>query len=322
MIREAIPAVALVIVLATVPGFVLATPTPVWSASLVSGSVGLGTPIAIEVQGPPNGTFGFAIYVQPFNSSAPAYANTTNLPATPSLANNTAEEELKLNTSLLGVESVLVRLSNQSAGAFASFTVQITDPVSSTQIQNELQQLQYDLLVNASRVSNLLYLKGQVQGWAEFAVFFSLACFGVEVFLILATRTSTQERRIMRTARSIGHRILWQQRGQSHTGTWTIDDAVPPPDPRAIFIAKHPQCDICELPQRLDSLAAHQQQVHRIPADQIPYEYVASHEANRRVRESIQVSQEGTGVTHRGEREVARSSQSHVDLTSALGEND
>lgn len=319
MLRETLLAVSLMVVLVTVPGFSLASTTPTWSYSVVDTQVPQGALLVVSVMGPPNGTFTLSLNPLPFNSSNAIFTELYSLPNSTSLPNGTASGEVRLNTSLFAIQGYRLTLS-QSDGTPIGLptTLSIVVP-EDTALVNQVSQLQFDLEVNATRLAGLLYLRDEVKGWAEFAVGVSLGTFAIETYLILATRTAAQERRMVAKINDVGHRLIWQKRGIEHTGSWTVTQPAGEIDPRAIFIAARPQCEVCEMPQKWQAVADHLTVVHRIPADGVSAAIVSSPDATTRVRTSMRAQRDSEGPTYRGRSKAAKASGSgagtFVDLS-------
>ncbi len=283
MLRETVLAVGLVALVA-LSANALAAPVPGWSAAPVSNSVPLGSQLAVMVTGPPNGTFVIAVNVQPFNSSLPPVeAVAMRLPPRAELANGSAVGEAELNTTALGIETVEVSVSNATLGTFGVFYIAITATVSSTLIENQIVQLQYDLMENASRVDSLLGLQENVKNWAIYTVAVAAALFAVETLLV----ASTWDTRPSAWLRRRGKSFLKGERGISHTGSWTIDETVEAPDVRAVFVAPDMACEVCDIPQQYARKVRHIVEAHGLDPAEAEEKVVADRRAEERAAAAI-----------------------------------
>jgi hypothetical protein len=293
---------------------------PSWSYSVIDDNVPLGNPIVLSVLGPPNGTFTVEVTTEPFNESLPVFAQTYQEPKVPSMANGSSQMEVNVNTTLLGVEAVQITLLDISGKDIGvpkiAFISSPQEPIQALEAQ--IDQLWFQQNVSTDRQMSLLYAEQQLTNEMLFMVGIAISLFVIEVFLIFATRTSAQERRLMAKATDTGHRILWQKRGVEHTGSWTRASPATPADPRAVFIAKNPQCEVCEMPQQYPAAAAHLRVDHHVPAEQIGGAIVASPEAGQRIRESMRAQRDIEGPTSRGKAKASKASGVHVDLSGII----
>ena len=283
MLRETVLAVGLVALVA-LSANALAAPVPGWSAAPVSNSVPLGSQLAVMVTGPPNGTFVIALNVQPFNSSLPPVeAVAMRLPAVAALANGSAVGEAELNTTTLGIETVEVSVSNATLGTFGIFYIAVTATVSSTFIENQVLQLQYDLMENASRVDSLLGLQQNVKNWAAYTVGVAVVLFAIETLLVV----STWDTRPSAWLRKRGRSFLKGERGVSHTGSWTIEETVEAPDVRAVFVAPDMACEVCDIPQQYARKVQHIVKAHGLSEDEAALHVHADRRAEERAAAAI-----------------------------------
>jgi hypothetical protein len=290
VIREVALAVMLVGLLAIAGEASASTTSTGWSATLAESSVVQGAQILAEVSGPPNGTYAAIVNVQPFNSSAPALAVAMRLPAFADLANGSAVGEVSLNTTSLGAEMVQVTLSNATVGTFARFWVQVWPggPELAGEDQ-KINQLGLNLAENASRVNSLLSLRQDVQNWALFAVIWSSVWSGVLLYVVLATRTSAQERRFMRAGVDAASAIA--TRRLTIDSDHGVDNPIPllESDGRAVFVLDPPVCETCRIPQRRARLAEHAR-THKLTEEEIESRTVPSVLAERESRTVIEAS--------------------------------
>jgi hypothetical protein len=262
MIRETIVALAVLVLVVTIPGLSSGTPAPQWSYQVTNPDVPQGSDMLVEVQGPPNGTFSMTISPVPFNTSQPVFTQTYELPLAASLPNGTAMAEVRLNTSLFAIAGYQVALKDSAGSAVGTpSVVQVTVPVDPA-IMNAISQLEFNLGVNASRVNSLLYLKSQVLEWTEFAVGWSIAWTVVLMYLIFATRTAARERKWVAKSLDLGHSLVWTPRGQTFSDGWEPEKRTTKPDYRAIYVVKPPECEVCEMPGRWESKEDHVRKTH------------------------------------------------------------
>jgi hypothetical protein len=317
VIRESLAAVAILVLVATVPGLASAASGPQWSSNVTNPSVSQGSSLVIEVMGPPNGTFTLSMNPEPFNSSQPVFTQTYQLPLTTSLPNGTAVAEVRINTTLFAVAGYQVSLYQVDGSLIGSpQIVQITPP-GDTVVENELTQLSYNLAVNASRVNSLLYLQSEVKNWALFAVGWSTVWTAVLMYLMFATRTPARERRWVDKTLQFGHSLLNQPRGQSFTGAWEIKPETKPADHSVIFGAAKPQCEVCEMPHTYEGITQHLRTAH--PAMRLtPESIVVLPRAASRVRESMRSERESGRASEVGRKRAAKGYDAHVDLSGAM----
>ena len=282
----------------TIPGLSSAAPTPVWSYTVVSPSVPQGSNLLIAVEGAPNGSYFVSLNPEPFNFSLPVFAESYKLPLVATLPNDTAVGEVSVNTSLFAPAGYQLSITGSSGGLIGTTELVQVTTASDTALVNRVNQLSFDLGVNATRVNGLLYLRDQVWSWCIFAVAWSTVWTVALLYLVLATRTSARERRLIEKSLDIGHGIIHQPRSQTFSGAWEIQKKGKPADPRAVFVLKPPICEVCEMPGVYAQAEAHGR-AHPNSGQVI----VASPRATAFVRESMRVHRDSTKPSHAGKSE-------------------
>ena len=198
MIRETIAATLAMAVLFGGIGLIEAAtpPVPNWYFSVIQSQVPEGVPLILQVMGPPNGTFTVTLNGLPFNTSQPVFYQFYELPATSELSNGSAIGEVSVNTSLLAIEGYEVRLASANSTVFGTAIVSVTTGISAPYIDTQIEQLENGARENASRITSLLYLQGQLQTDLWYVLITAGAFFALTTFLIFATRTAAGEKRL------------------------------------------------------------------------------------------------------------------------------
>lgn len=314
MLRELLLALALVAVVVTVPALASAQATPGWSAAIANYSVPLGNPIDVQVMGPPNGSYAVVVNVQPFNSSAPAYANVSRLPATASLANGSALAEFQVPTANLGIETVMLTLTNTSGGTFATFYVALNDQ--GGPIEAQVQQLAYEQLVLNAREQSLLYTQGQYRDWMLFTVAVSLTATGANIALTYLTRTAAQEKRLVKAMKRSAARVTERDIGVSAMPGVDEPEYFLMADPRALFAVAPEICDACRIPRTRPAAFQHATE-HGLSPEEANARVVASEMGERHTRDLLSAMRPKHAAATAHEAEAARVAS--VDLTDILG---
>lgn len=265
-----------------------AAPAVGWSASL-SGPVAQGSLMVIQILGPPDGNYSVAVDVQPFNSTTPVLMQYLTMPSYAALSNGSALGEARVPTTNLGAEMVQVVLSNNSTGEFAMLYVQIQPGGPElAALSTQVQQLQFDLNENASRLQSLLYLRQEVQNWAIFAVAWSSALAALLFYAMFATRSSARERRFLHVLGKIPKKRTYIETD------WVKEEPLPVllSDGTSLFVLNPPVCETCRVPQQRSQLRRHAAK-HRLPPEEIEARIVPSEEAEREARQVIEASRRG-----------------------------
>ncbi|MGA7861352.1 MAG: hypothetical protein WCB19_05790 [Thermoplasmata archaeon] len=283
---ELLLAVAFIALVAFVPNIVSASPAPVFKCEVLQPQVPQGAPIVAEVTGPPNATFSLSLYPLPFNTSQPVLSALYQLPAVATLPNGTAIGEVSVNTSILGIEGYLMVLETGNGTPFAKLVVAVTTGIPSVQIVSTLEQIEFNLAVNASRVSALFYEQGRLQNGYFYVIGLTGVEFIVLLLVVLETRTSVGEKRFMRSLKRIGHKIEFKGKAGMSAGHWDIPETVATSNRERVWVA-----DCCPRGQKRHTraeLLEHGMSVHRLTEHEFEPRMRISKDARREIREELQ----------------------------------
>ena len=279
MIREVSLALGLVACAICIPGIVNAAsdPPPNFYFSIINQNVPLGAPLLLQVVGPPNGTFSVALNPEPFNTSQPVYDRLYQLPATTELSNGSSVGEVSINTSLFAIAAYEVKLASSNSTVFGTSTVFITTGVDATALLAEIEQLQYGAEENASRITSLLYMQGQLQTENLFVVSLAVVLFGIILFLIIATRTAAGEKRFLKSLKRFASKVAFSGKAgmtSGEAGPWEVAERDPKINPEKVWVAG--LCGGCELRHTRAALLLHMRNVHRMqPAEAEGYIHIS-----------------------------------------------
>ena len=324
MIREVLIAVLAAVLVGGVAGMSHAAGATTWGYSVVESQVSQGAMLDVIVTGPPNGTFTVTLNPLPFNTSTPIYSSEFALPSAISLSNGTTIGSVQINTTLFAIAGYQLTVAQTGGLPVGNSTIVHITPPSDATLQNQIDTISETQLIDNLRIQSLLYLRSEALGWTEFAVGFSLGTFAILLYLIIATRTSARERRLVEKTLSFGHRLLWQTTGVVHTGAWSLPKEESRVDPTVTFVARKPRCSICELPTRRDAMASHLVTAHRVDPSRVDSEVVSSRAAEERIRSQIRQEIERERPRTAAVKEAARSSkaEARADLSFAVRETD
>lgn len=263
--------------------------------------------MALEVSGPPNGTFIVSVNVQPFNTTSPVYENVSEMPASASLPNGSAVLQIFVPTGSLGVELVMVTLSNATSGVFGTFYVGVLDG----SVTQRLNQQQNDLNENASRINALLGDRNLYRNWMVTAIAFTTVLDGFLLYVIFATRTAAREKRwVKKQSQAVGNFAKVKPSVDATPGH-EIPTRTLTGNPSAVWVLRPPLCEVCRIPQYREVIADHGA-AHGLTAGEVARRLSASDEGRRHARAVI------AGETE-APRDAEKVSASRVDLTDILG---
>jgi hypothetical protein len=286
VIRETALAVACVALIVCVPGIIQGTPPPPpFYANVISTTVTQGEPILIQVVGPPNATFTVTLNPLPFNTSQPVFSQFYQLPPVAALTNGSAIGEVAVNTTLFAVSGYRLNIASANSTIFDTQIVTVGIGTATAVIEGQIEQMQFDLQENASRVLSLSYALYQERTVDLYVVILSVVLFAVLLVVIIGTRTAAGERRLMRTAKRIVHGAAFRGGAGMTAGHWATEDVVPKVNPDRIWASD--LCPTCELRHTRTELLQHMKAVHRMEAAEAARYIRTSKEARREVREQM-----------------------------------
>jgi hypothetical protein len=317
MIREVTVAIGLSVLIVIGTGMAAAqvVQTPNWFIQIPQYNVTYGDLLLVDVYGPPNGTFWVTLSSEPFNSSVPVFQQEYQEPAVNLLPNGTASGEVRINTTFFDIGGLKLNVFQADGAEIGSALVFIGIGGSTSVLQAEITQLQYDLEENATRLLGLLYQQGHLENDLLYTVITATVLFAIEIFLIVFTRTAAQESRLGRKLVRIGSAIASSGPGYiESTGPFTVERKPPHVDIDKFWVAN--QCGICDLPHNRPDLLKHLMgPAHRMNQKEAESWIRVDPEARRRMQDYL-----GRGRMERTARvNRVKPSTPTLDLTDLLG---
>ena len=267
---------------------------PAWSATLGASSVAQGSQLEILVLGPPNGTFTVTLSAFPFNGSPPDVEQSFVLPDQAVLANDTAEGIARLNTTYLGVWSFQVQITDGGTPFFFG-VVNITIPLNSTGLADQVQNLTLQSDIITLRQNSLLYGQGQEQTDYWVVVAYATAWGVISVVISLFTGYSVGGTPVIRRVRAWIHDRHHTTDYVQNTGPWHTK----PTMDRPLATARY-ECRRCSrVIGSQDDVVAHCRVVEGVAAPAIGLDYMVTGEGARQSEGELEASGRRTGPPER-----------------------
>ena len=322
MIRETLAAGLVLALVVSVPALAQAAPAPDYWYTVINTSVEQGVPFLVQVYGPPNGTFGVALYSQPFNDSPAVFSAVYLLPGFATLANGSAVGQVQVNTSLLGLEPFLLRLTVANGSDIAAPTILQVQPPGDTVTQTKIQTLQYDMAENFSRIMAIGEEQGREKGYYLASIVAAVASSARCILVVAVTRTSLAERKLAQRVRNPFGVFTRGDSSWEATGFWSPERPGVRPNAEAIFVCTktNPRdCNNeCLVPQLRSRLVDHLIVRHHVPPERVDEMISTDPAATKRVREHLR--EEGmSSARERTRRERRSKPVEAVDLSDIAG---
>jgi len=287
MSREASLAVACFVLAVGIPGVVQAAshPPPAFYFTVIQDQVATGEPLMLQVVGPPNATFTVALNPEPFNTSQPVFSTLYQLPANPSLTNGSAIGEVSINTTLFAISAYRLTVSSVNSTIIGREVVFITVGTPTAVLAGQIEQLQLNLIENASRVQSLTYALYQQRTVDLYVLVVTGIEFVILLLFIVGTRTTAGDRRFWKRMRDTIHKIGMKGQSGVRTGHWSKDEAVAVIDPKKVWVMD--LCSTCEKWHTHSELIDHAKLIHRMEPKEAERYIRVSRDAQREVLEEI-----------------------------------
>ena len=279
MLRETLAAATLLFLLSA--SLALAAPVSPstgmvsWNASDASGrNVSLGSPIAVLVSGPPNGTFSVTLAGAPPLTTATVFCADDTLRNVSANATTGATELVRVPTGGLAYGPYTVSVSNVSLSfVFASFPVSLVLGVNQTQDTARYDYLwaQYNASLarqesQAGVIDAMLTQVNILYGVIEILAATVVGCI-VSLVYVYYLKSRLDWLRNWWERRKLGWFDLWHRPANRDPYEHVRREAPRiAPDPAAVWVTKpglYRDCHDCALPMRKEAKVAHLRLVHR-----------------------------------------------------------